>query len=246
MEEGTTIDKHIHLLWSTYDLLRAINNNLSNDFDWALCLISSLPSSWNTFVQTLTPVFNYKKKDEWPQLAENVTRAVIAEGQHWSHKEKVENGLYVSGQGGKAPAGKQGGSRSWKEEQKKQGKCRYCKKDDHWGNECWKKKKDQEGKKESANIAETPTPVDNDSGDDMQKVKTSMAAFFRPLVIYDSAFIAEKLMAKTTRALVVSHSDWIADTGAESHIIGDCSLFHTYTWSNMHVGGIGGDVPIAG
>ncbi|KAG9121276.1 hypothetical protein FRC07_002819 [Ceratobasidium sp. 392] len=53
-------------------------------------------------------------------------------------------------------------------------------------------------------------------------------------------------MASSTQPLRVTHSDWIADTGAESHIISDRSLFHTYTPTATLVGGIGGDAPIVG
>jgi hypothetical protein len=44
-----------------------------------------------------------------------------------------------------------------------------------------------------------------------------------------------------------THSDWIADSGAESHIVSDCSLFYSYTPTPGHkVNGIGSESSIKG
>ncbi|KAB5587406.1 Copia-like polyprotein/retrotransposon [Ceratobasidium theobromae] len=95
MEEGTPIDKHIREMRAVYDQLRAIDENLTNGFDWALCLVNSLPPSWQPFVRTLTPSFNYKDKSEWTKLSRSVTQAVIAEGQRLAHEAKTESSLLV-------------------------------------------------------------------------------------------------------------------------------------------------------
>ncbi|QRV89278.1 Retrovirus-related Pol polyprotein from transposon TNT 1-94 [Ceratobasidium sp. AG-Ba] len=243
MDEGTPIDDHIRYMRSTYDELRAINDDLSNDFDWALCLISSLPSTWSTFIQTLTPKFNYSKKTEWTKLAEDVTKAVIAEGQRRQHEDKVESGLYV----GKAPAGKQGGSGSGGgKEKKKKGKCRYCNKEGHWEAECRKKKRDQD-KKETAHVAETLDDMsDNEQGYVYTFVAQGETGHRTETLAYTSHDEQDHVYSFVARGTSVTKSDWIADTGAESHIISDRSLFHSYTPSTSLVGGIGGDARIAG
>jgi hypothetical protein len=77
MEDGMPINKHIRDMHSVYNQLCAINEDLSNDFDWALCLVNSLLASWQNFLQTLTPAFKYKNKSDWPKLAQAVTQAVL-------------------------------------------------------------------------------------------------------------------------------------------------------------------------
>jgi hypothetical protein len=99
MEDRTPIDKHIHELCSVYDQLHAINEDLSNDFDWALCLVNSLPASWRNFIQTLTPAFKYENKSDWPKLGQAITQAVIAEGQWVAHNEHTESSLFTKSKG---------------------------------------------------------------------------------------------------------------------------------------------------
>jgi hypothetical protein len=95
MEDGMPIDKHIHKLRSIYDQLHVINKDLTNDFDWALCLVNLLPLSWHPFIQTLTPTSKYSNKLEWPKLAQAITQAVIAKGQQLAHDEKSESSMVL-------------------------------------------------------------------------------------------------------------------------------------------------------
>jgi hypothetical protein len=145
-EDGTPIDKHIRELRSVYDQLRAINEDLTNDFDWALCLVNSLPASWRLFIQTLTPAFKYSNKSEWPKLALAITQAVIAEGQRLTHDEKSESSMVAQG--------KAASSNSKSSGRRNRPQCTYCRRPGHTEEKCYKKRDDEEAKgKEKATIS---------------------------------------------------------------------------------------------
>jgi hypothetical protein len=146
MEEGTPIDKHIREMRSVYDQLRAINEDLSNDFDWALCLVNSLPASWRNFIQTLTPAFKYENKSDWPKLAQAVTQAVIAEGQRLAHDEQSESGMVAHG--------KATSSNSKSNGRRNRPQCAYCRRPGHTEDRCYKKRDDEAAKeKEKATVS---------------------------------------------------------------------------------------------
>jgi hypothetical protein len=146
MEEGTPIDKHIRDMHSVYDQLHTINEDLLNDFDWALCLVNSLPVSWQNFIQTLTPAFKYENKSDWPKLAQAVTQAVIAKGQRLAHDEQSESGMVVNR--------KAASSNSKLSGHQNRPQCAYCRRPGHTVDKCYKKRDDEAAKeKEKATVS---------------------------------------------------------------------------------------------
>ncbi|QRV97829.1 Copia-like polyprotein/retrotransposon [Ceratobasidium sp. AG-Ba] len=65
MLNETCIDDHVRTMRSWYDQLCAIDSNLATDFDWPIALITSLPLSWDVFIQTLQPLLTFQDKTEW-------------------------------------------------------------------------------------------------------------------------------------------------------------------------------------
>ncbi|QRV78044.1 Retrovirus-related Pol polyprotein from transposon TNT 1-94 [Ceratobasidium sp. AG-Ba] len=225
MLDETRIDDHVRTMRSWYDQLRAIDSNLANDFDWAIALIASLPLSWDVFIQTLRPLLNFQDKTKWPDMAKQVTSSVMAEGQR-KEQRSVEAGLLAKKNTAAAATFGSGGSNGKNTgggQGKRKGECNYCHKKGHWERECRKKKADQEKKKETAHIASTGEQGDQDQTDQGGAV----------------AFVAK---APTS----FSSHEWIADSGAGSHIVGNRTYFSTYEPVSEVVEGIGGDVPIVG
>ncbi|QRV97824.1 Retrovirus-related Pol polyprotein from transposon TNT 1-94 [Ceratobasidium sp. AG-Ba] len=226
MLDETRIDDHVCTMRSWYDQLHAIDANLATDFDWAIALIASLPLSWDVFIQTLRPLLTFQDKTKWPDMAKQVTSSVMAEGQR-KEQRSVEAGLLAKKNtaavatfgrlNGKNTSGGSGG------QGKRKGECNYCHKMGHWERECRKKKADQEKKKETAHIASTGEQGDQDQSDQGGAV----------------AFVAKAPSS-------FSSHEWIADSGAGSHIVGNRAYFSTYEPASEVVQGIGGDVPIVG
>ncbi|QRW07738.1 Retrovirus-related Pol polyprotein from transposon TNT 1-94 [Ceratobasidium sp. AG-Ba] len=225
MLDETRIDDHVRTMRLWYDQLRAIDSNLANDFDWAIALIASLPLSWDVFIQTLRPLLNFQDKTKWPDMAKQVTSSVMAEGQR-KEQRSVEAGLLAKKNTAAAAtfgSGGLNGKNTGGGQGKRKGECNYCHKKGHWERECQKKKADQEKKKETAHIASTGEQGDKDQSDQGGAV----------------AFVAK---APTS----FSSHEWIADSGAGSHIVGNRTYFSTYEPVSEVVEGIGGDVPIVG
>jgi hypothetical protein len=56
-----------------YDHLQGIDTKYATTFDWAITLASSLPSSWDIFVQTLnTELDKLGDPAKWEEVAKNI------------------------------------------------------------------------------------------------------------------------------------------------------------------------------
>ncbi|QRV72271.1 Retrovirus-related Pol polyprotein from transposon TNT 1-94 [Ceratobasidium sp. AG-Ba] len=191
---------------SLYDQLCAIDSNLANKFDWAIALIASLPLSWDVFIQTLRLLFNFQDKTKWLDMAKQVTSLVMAEGER-KEQRSVEAGLLAKKNTAAAATFGSGGSNGKNTgggQGKRKGECNYCHKKGHWERECRKKKADQEKKKEMAHLASTGEQGKQDQSDQGGAV----------------AFVAK---APTSFSL----HEWIADSGASLHIVGNQTYFST-------------------
>ncbi|QRV83690.1 Retrovirus-related Pol polyprotein from transposon TNT 1-94 [Ceratobasidium sp. AG-Ba] len=180
---------------------------------------------WDVFIQTLRPLLNFQDKTKWLDMAKQVTSLVMAEGQR-KKQRSVEAGLLAKknttaaatfGSGGLNGKNTGGG------QGKRKGECNYCHKKGHWERECRKKKHDQEKKKETAHIASTGEQGEQDQSDPGGAI----------------AFVAK---APTS----FSSHEWIANSGAGLHIVGNQTYFSTYKPVSEVVEGIGSDVPIIG
>ncbi|QRW03571.1 Retrovirus-related Pol polyprotein from transposon TNT 1-94 [Ceratobasidium sp. AG-Ba] len=220
-DDTQTHRHHARTMRFWYDQLRAINSNLATKFEWAIAFIASIPLSWDVFIQTLRPLLTFKDKTKWLDMAKQVTSLVMAKGQQ-KEQRSVESGLLAKKNTATAAAfgsGGSGGKNTGGGKQK--GECNYCHKKGHWERECQKKKADQEKKKESAHIAST-----GEQGDSNQSNQGGAVEF----------------VAKAPTSF--SPHEWIADSGAGSHIVGNCAYFNSYKPVSEIMEGIGSDVPI--
>ena len=241
MAETTKIGEHISTMQQWYDDLRKMGLDYARPLDWSLALVSSLPKSWDVFVQTLQP--EMKKLGDpalHDEVARFVTSAVMAEGQRRDGKD--ESSMYNKPGSSKSryvpPQRRQGAGNSYPD--KKPGKCNYCGKEGHWAKECYKRKREQGeggGDTKTNAVAKKETPKKKKKKDKGKKVTIAGG---------DSEADEEVVYTYMTGG-DVNAPKWVIDSGAESHLVLNGNAFHSYTPSpGKFVQGVGGRVPILG
>ncbi|CUA78310.1 Retrovirus-related Pol polyprotein from transposon TNT 1-94 [Rhizoctonia solani] len=233
MAEDAKIEDHLKQMQEWFDCMQAIGPTYATSFDKAVTLPSSLPPSWDIFIQTLQSDLNdlNAPSADRAAIASRIERKIVAEGQHCA-QANVSNAMYAGhkekGKGkGKSNNSSQGNKNlSSSQEKKRSGNCNYCNKAGHWEKECRKKKKDLKEKK------------DKDGGEKKEetaKVATTSEGKGGPPTY---SFMAVQDYVGT---------DWIADSGAESHFVVNANSFSSYYKTpGQIVRGVGGSLPIIG
>ncbi|EUC56036.1 Copia-like polyprotein/retrotransposon, partial [Rhizoctonia solani AG-3 Rhs1AP] len=144
MDESTKIEDHLKQMQEWHDKMRSIGTNYATNFDKAITLPSSLPPSWDIFVQTLQSDLNGLSTvgADQASIANSIECKIIAEGQR-RQQSSVSNAMYAEkgkfkGKSKNSSGGNKNSSLS--QNTKQDGKCNYCKKEGHWEKECRKKK----------------------------------------------------------------------------------------------------------
>jgi len=107
-----------------YDRLRDIDIRHATPFDWGMVLATSLPDSWENFVQTidLDTLYDPARTEA---VAKNIRSKILAEGQRQQNCDE-EKGLTVK-------TGKKG---KGKDPAKNKKECTFCKRKGHLESEC--------------------------------------------------------------------------------------------------------------
>jgi hypothetical protein len=96
MLEGEKIEDHLREMQKNIDLLRGIDTSLARPFDWMVALVTSLPESWDIFVQTLQADYGQLKigdNDINGKVANTVKAKIAAEGQQRESRINKEKAL---------------------------------------------------------------------------------------------------------------------------------------------------------
>jgi len=147
-----------------YDRLRDIDVRHATPFDWGMVLASSLPDSWENFVQTidLDALYDLARTEV---VAKSIRSKILAEGQRRQNRDK-EKGMTA----------KTGKKAKGKGPEKPKKECSFCKRKGHLESECWTKTRKD---KEAAEAAKK------------KKGAPSMAAAKKAAAVDESASITE-------------------------------------------------------
>jgi len=112
---------------SYYDRLRDIDIRHTTPFDWGMVLATSLPDSWENFVQTidLDTLYDPARTEA---VAKSIRSKILAEGQRRQNRDEEKGLVAKTGKKGKA-----------KDPVKNKKECTFCKRKVHTESECWTK-----------------------------------------------------------------------------------------------------------
>ena len=229
MEEGGDMEEHLRKMVE-------IRNGISlgahvSDTLFALALMTSLPPSYSSFIQTFDPL------DTSVIDSARVRQRLLME--HQRHKQ-TEGPVALAARAYNQ-AGNNRGRRPWQELDRSSDTCKYCKEKGHWLREC-PKLKAKGPARGAANVAETtsaPAPAET------ANVATGIRHTASIVEVADDelelVFVAEDraLTARTTE------EKWIGDSGAGVHVVTNREFFQTYDATPGTLDGVGSQ-PILG
>jgi len=87
MSEDESIEDHVRTMQAFYDRLRDIDVRHATPFNWGMVLASSLPDSWETFVQTidLDTLYDPARTES---VAKSICSKILAEGQRRQSRDE--------------------------------------------------------------------------------------------------------------------------------------------------------------
>lgn len=209
MDENTDLAKHIVTLKWYKGELSSLGSKMEED-DFSMLILSTLPDSWDNFNEA------YLGAHTDTTVSINTQELIkILLDEEKRRKLRSSDTILLSQQQrkGKRPAGN--GQSNAKHSDKSRVICHNCGKAGHYARDCWAKGGGKEGQGPSRSKSGRPQQSASAyQADDHEPYADDFGAMFTA--------IADVMHADTTP------SDWIADTGATSHIVPTREMFSDY------------------